>query len=188
MAVLRYLPIATGWAFCWKKIVAVGCNCPSDTQLLWSWLMLFTSFGNWCKNLLNKIRDFISAGLFQFSESLECWDLQNFLLQAPGGVFLHSGKGHPKSHALSSDVVSNSQYPVVLQSTAMQSRRKGGLQPWKSYVLNCDGQGCCFRDGQRTAEDWSSDQAACIEGTVKQSCWHGVWVWTRNHWGQCKIT
>lgn len=142
---------------------AIGWNCPSEAQLFWSWLMLFfASFGNWCKNLLDTISGFISAGLLQFSKSLECWDVQNFIPWAPGvNAFFACQQRAPKvTYLILGHQQQLFQHPLVFQGTRMWSYGKGGLQPWYNWILSCDGQCHCLWGGQRAAENCSSDWAA----------------------------
>lgn len=151
-------------------------------------MLFFASFGNWCKNLLNTISGFISAGLLQFSKSLECWDVQNFLPRAPGGFFACQQRADKVTCLILGCQQQLSQHPVVFQGTAIWSHGKGGLQPWIFELWWSLPLPLRWSESCRELQQWLSCTQLGCEAMATELLAQCVWVWTRNHWSQCKIT
>lgn len=183
MAVLCCLFAATGWAFCCKKMSS-GNRLKLSFWGAASFMVVsafFNSFNNWCKNCPNTKSVFISAGLFQFSESLDCWDVQNCLLRAPGG-FSYSGKGHLKSYVLPSD--SSSSYPNALCFYRILSERRItaveelGFGLWWSGTLSQSWPENCWELQQWLSciqMAWCGRLLLCVRKFHRDS-WYSQWL------------
>lgn len=166
-------PQAEPYAVKKRQPEAIGWSCP-EAQLFWSCLMLFfASFGNWCKNLLNTISGFISAGLLQFSKSLECWDVQNFLPRAPGGFFACQQRADKVTCLILGCQEQLSQHPVVFQGTVIWSHGKGGLQPWIFELWWSLPLPSRWSESCRELQQWLSSPSWAVK-QWQQSYWHSV--------------